>query len=271
MVQDQYRMMSQSARLIEQVREFWEAHPVAAAAIPYSLGTPEYFRYYDRLRETNESVEFSYALHEYLRFAGRSVLDVGCGNGYVLSKYAREGAQAYGIDLTGTGIDLTSKRFALHGLKGTFAQASAEDLPFPDRTFDCVCAMGVLHHTPEPARAVDEIFRVLKPNGRLILMVYHRNSAFYRFTFPLRSFVTGKSRRQLAREVDGGGNPKGDVYSKSELRRLLSNFRELELFVGLLQPEMLWPKVGKWMSTAMLRRTEPWWGWFLYAKGRKAA
>jgi hypothetical protein len=63
-----------SARLI---REFWEAHPVAAAAIPHAPGTPDYFSEYDRLREANESLEFSYRLHEYRNFAGRRVLGRG--------------------------------------------------------------------------------------------------------------------------------------------------------------------------------------------------
>jgi len=70
--------VSSTTKNIQKVREFWEFHPVAAAAIPYPLGTVEYFQYYDRLREENESVEFSQELHEYKGFKNRRVLDVGC-------------------------------------------------------------------------------------------------------------------------------------------------------------------------------------------------
>jgi len=98
---------------------------------------------------------------------------------------------------------------------------NAEDLPFLDGTLDCVWLMGVLRHTPSPERSMGEKFRVLKSAGRLILMFYHRNSAFYRLTSPFLRMVTGKTIQQLVNGVDGKGNPKGDVYSKSELRHLL--------------------------------------------------
>ncbi len=261
--------MQEIARQIEQVRKFWESHPVAAASIPYPLGTREYFQYYDRLREANESLEFSYRLHEYGNFRGRRVLDVGCGNGYVLSKYTQEQAVVCGIDLTKAAIDLCSQRFALFALNGTFSLGNAEALPFKDGTFDCVCSMGVLHHTPSPVNAVAEIFRVLKSGGRFIVMFYHRNSALYRLTFPFLSMVTGKSIRQLVNEVDGAGNPKGDVVSKRELARLLHGFGDVRMFAGLLKSWMLRPKVGTLRPDRLLRRLEKLWGWFLYAKAVK--
>ena len=79
-------MVSEHGTTVDDVRRFWEGHPVAAAAIPAERGTAQYFDVYDRLREVNESLVFSHALHEYRFFKGRAVLDVGCGNGYVLGK-----------------------------------------------------------------------------------------------------------------------------------------------------------------------------------------
>jgi len=117
---------------LDQVRSYWNASPVAASAVPYPLGTPEYFTYYDRLRERNESVEFSYALHEYKRFGGKKVLDVGCGNGYVLSRFANEGAETYGVDLTPAAVELCRKRFAFMGLEGDFRVGNAEAQLFAD-------------------------------------------------------------------------------------------------------------------------------------------
>jgi len=254
---------------VQDVRAFWEAHPLCASAIPYSPGEREYFEYYDRLREANESLSFSYWLHEYRRFAGKRVLDVGCGNGYVLSKYAREEAEVFGVDLTQTGVELCRRRFAYLGLRSHFQVANAEALPFHSRTFDCVCSMGVLHHTPDPGKAIGEIARVLKKGGRLVVMFYHRNSALYRVSFPLRRLLTGKTLQQLVNEVDGVGNPKGDVYSKAELRRLLQPFAETELFAGLLRGSMILPVVGRFIPDRLLRPFEPRWGWFLYARAIK--
>ena len=145
------------------VKKYWEANPLCASEIPFPLGTADYFKYYDALRESNEPRPFSERLHEYQHFAGKRVLDIGSGNGYVLSRYAAAGAGTCGIDLTEQGIALCRRRFALSDLPGHFTVGSAEDLPFADHAFDCVCSMGVLHHTPDTRKAVREAYRVLKP------------------------------------------------------------------------------------------------------------
>lgn len=251
---------------LREVRAFWERNPVATAAVPYEPGTAEFFEHYDRLREANESVAFSRRLHEFESFRGQRVLDVGCGNGYVLSQYARAGASTTGIDLTGAAIDLSRRRFALAQLDGQFTIGSAEDLPFATDAFDCVCSMGVLHHTPDTERAVREVHRVLRPGGRLIVMFYHRDSAVYR-RLQLHARRSGRPLQMFVNEVDGVGNPKGDVYSRDELRALLGGFEDVNLSVGFLQGLPIGrvrvpPKV-------LLRPFASRWGWFLYAKARK--
>jgi SAM-dependent methyltransferase len=253
---------------LHDVRAYWEEHPVAAAAVPYEPGTPEFFASYDRLREENETLGFSYQLHEYRAFSGGRVLDVGCGNGYVLSKYAQEGAYAFGIDLTRAAVSLSRTRFDLSGLDGDFLVGSAEDLPYPSGTFDCVCSMGVLHHTPDTDRAVAEIHRVLRPGGRLVLMLYHRDSAVY-WRFRLRSRMTGRPLQTLVNEVDGVGNPKGDVYSRAEMGTLLRDFDGVELSVGFLQGVAVGGR--RFPPKSVLRPLESRFGWFLYAKARKPA
>ena len=251
---------------VADVRAFWEANPLCASAIPYELGTAEYFSYYDALREQNEPVPFARELHEYDRFAGKRVLDVGSGNGYVLSRYAAAGAKVYGVDITQTGIGLCRRRFALAGLRGHFTVGSAEDLPFPSESFDLVCSMGVLHHTPRTERAVQEVHRVLRPGGQLIVMFYHRNSFHYRVLFPLRRLLAGKSLQQSVNEVDGVGNPKGDVYSRGELRALLGGFSDLKIFAGVLPWNRL-GAVGEVVPRALRQWADRRAGWFLYAKG----
>jgi ubiquinone/menaquinone biosynthesis C-methylase UbiE len=254
---------------IDDVRSFWNNNPLCASAIPFAVGSSDYFNYYDKMREKNESIDFSYKLHEYKKFKGKKVLDVGCGNGYVLNKYALEGAEVFGIDITQIAVDICKKRFDIYGLKGNFQIGSAEDLPFEDETFDCVCSMGVLHHTPNTEKAVKEIYRVLKKGGRLILMFYHRNSAWYRIKMPIQKIFTGQNIQVLVNEVDGVGNPKGDVYSKSELSRLLCDFSSREMFVGLLNWWMIVPKGGGFLPDVLLKPFAKWFGWFLYAKAIK--
>jgi SAM-dependent methyltransferase len=253
----------------DQVRSYWDQNPLCAASIPHPLGSREYFAHFDRLREAIDSPAEAAEIHEFAAFAGKRVLDVGCGNGYVLSHYARHGAEVDGIDITPTAVRLCQQRFAFLGLHGQFQEADAEHLPFPDAHFDCVCSMGVLHHVPDPPRAVAEIHRVLKPGGRLIVMFYHKHSALYALNFRLRRLVTGKSIRQIVNEYDGPGNPKGDVYSRADLARLLTPFTDVQMRARFLEGFMVVPKVGRLLPRMLLKPFERYWGFNLYAKARK--
>lgn len=252
-----------------EVRSFWDQNPLCATNIPYPLGSREYFEYFDAMRERIDSPVEAMRIHDFSAFGGKKVLEVGCGNGYVLSRYAQHGADVFGVDITPTAVQLCKQRFAHMNLPGTFQEADAEKLPFADATFDCVCSMGVLHHVPDTPRAVAEIHRVLKPGGRLIVMFYHRNSALYHVNYRLKSWLGGKPMNVLLNEYDGTGNPKGEAYTKAELRQLLSSFEELQMRVRFLEGHMLLPGIGRFIPNALVRPLEGWWGFNLYAWGRK--
>jgi SAM-dependent methyltransferase len=251
------------------VRNFWNAHPVASEAVDAPLGSPEYFAKYDKLREVNEPISFATGFHQYGAFAKKRVLEVGCGNAYTLLKYAGNGADVFGVDISESAIELSRKRFQLSELTGDFQVAAAESLPFDDDTFDLICSMGVLHHAPDTAKAVGEILRCLKPGGQFFGMVYNKNSILYRLRFQALNLVRGISLQQSVNEVDGQGNPKGDVYTKSELAHLLHAFEVDEMFAGLFQPWMSpFPAVSERLPEGaqswLARRA----GWFLYFKAR---
>lgn len=189
----------------EQVRSFWERNPVAAAAIPAEPGTAAFFAQFDALREAPECGlwDFSNRIHGYTSARGKRVLDVGCGNGYVLAQYARHGAEVHGIDLTETAVHLSGRRFQLAGLNGTFQRTDGETIPYPDETFDMACSMGVLHHIADPRPMMAEMRRMLKPGGEIILMMYHRHSWKHLVVHPLKAAVRSALSRQ-----DAGGGPR---------------------------------------------------------------
>ncbi len=252
------------------IKDFWEKNPVCAKDITHAIGSPAYFDAFDKARGKIEPPAFANDFYEFEKFRGKKVLDVGCGNGWVLRHYARAGADVTGVDITEAGIQLCRTRFKNENLKGNFVVGNAEELPFPDNTFDAVSCMGVVHHTANPQKAVSEIYRVLKPGGRLIFMLYHRNSVLYRFKFPLLKLITGKSMQQLVNEVDGFGNPRGDVYSKEEMRALLGGFTLTDLFAGLIEGWMVLPFIGRFLPDVLFKPFERLGGWFLYVKGVKA-
>ena len=266
--------MDQEKIPLADIRRFWETHPVAAAAIGAALGTPEYFAEFDLLREQVEPADFQKVFYEYERHAQEKVLDVGCGNGYILSRYARSKARVTGIDLTRQGVQLSSRRFELEQLPGVFVQGNAEKLPFAKAYFDVVVSMGVLHHTPRPENAIREIYRVLKPGGIFRVMLYHRDSVLYRFKIPLlrlfRYGFFGKTSERIVNEVDGKDNPLGRVYTKADMMDLLIGFDPVEVRAGSLEPSHFGKEaLGRLVPRGIRNRLGRHGGWFLYARAVK--
>lgn len=254
---------------IDDVKDFWNSNPLCAAHVPFPPGSKEFFEHYDRLREEIETPAVSEAIHEYARFKGKRVLDVGCGNGYVLSRYARAGAEVYGIDLTPAALKITEARFSFEGKKVNLTEGNAEELPYPDRSFDCVTSMGVLHHTPHTQKAIDEIFRVLKPGGLFVIMLYHRRSALYQSGMRLWSIVQGKPLSQKLNEYDGPGNPLGKAYSRSEMRQMLKRFENVNIFSGFIHGTHFVPFFGRLLPQKLIKPLEKLWGFNLYGKAYK--
>lgn len=110
---------------------------------------------------------------------GKSVLEIGTGNGADGVMFAKNGAAYTGVDITETALEATRRHFEVMGLRGTFQKENAEELSFPDDHFDMVYSHGVLHHTPKPQSAINEVHRVLKPGGQAIIMLYHKQSFNY--------------------------------------------------------------------------------------------
>ena len=107
---------------------------------------------------------------------GRSVLDSGCGTGIFSIIFANHGAaKVTGIDISegslGTALSLKEK---FHLDNAEFKQQDMLELPFADASYDIVWAWGTVHHTTDPFRAIDQLIRVLKPGGSLLLAVYTR-------------------------------------------------------------------------------------------------
>ena len=96
------------------------------------------------------------------------VLEVGCGTGGLLVAAARAGIAVVGVDVAWRGFAAVG-RLADHGLSAPLLAASADRLPWPDGHFDTIVADSVLEHLDDPARAVREWSRVLRPGGHLLV------------------------------------------------------------------------------------------------------
>ena len=144
--------------------EQWTADPCGSNAAEGEPGSRSYFE--DLLRARFEYGPWMPESLGYDETKGLRVLDVGCGQGIDVYRYALAGARATGIDLTPRHVELSRAHLEAMGLEAEIVQGDAEALPFPDASFDRVSSNGVLHHTPDMPAALREIRRVLAPERR---------------------------------------------------------------------------------------------------------
>jgi ubiquinone/menaquinone biosynthesis C-methylase UbiE len=123
---------------------------------------------------------------------GDNVLDVGCGTGEVtlLAKTRAKDGKVYGIDPAPEMIAVARNKSMRKGLEIDFRVGVIESLPFSDASIDSVTSSLMMHHLPEnlKVRGLGEIYRVLKPGGRLLIADFMRptgsflNHLFIAFT-----------------------------------------------------------------------------------------
>lgn len=101
--------------------------------------------------------------------SGSRVLDVACGSGNLAIPLARGGAKVTGVDIATNLLEQARQRADAESLSATFDEGDAEQLPYPDSSFDVVVSMFGAMFAPRPELVVAEMARVLKPGGRLAM------------------------------------------------------------------------------------------------------
>jgi SAM-dependent methyltransferase len=290
-------------QLKERVRAFWQAHPCGTKFSDAEIGTREFF---ERVEAHRYEKEWHIpAAADFTNTDGLKVLEIGCGLGTDGAQFAKAGADYTGVDLTEAAIELARKRFELFGLQGNFQVVDAEQLTFPDESFDLVYSHGVLHHTPDINASVHEIHRVIRPGGRAIVMLYHRGSYNYRVGIRLlrragagllksdagiklinvltgepvdalqeRAAIMGSTNDEMSAEqllnesTDGAGNPLARVYSRREARELFKDFAKVELCAYFLNKRFI-PIIGNLLPRAVESALASRWGWHLWIYATK--
>ncbi|MCA9923436.1 MAG: class I SAM-dependent methyltransferase [Anaerolineales bacterium] len=163
-----------NADVIAAIGTYWNEHIHDLEIATHPVGSAGFFREldayrYDKLRYLPQVVDFP-------NYKGKTFLEVGCGVGIDLIRFARDGAIVTGVDLAEVSIDLAQKNFEHNGLDADLRVMNGEALDFPDNLFDVVYAHGVLQYTADPEQMVREMYRVLKPGGEAIFMVYNKYS-----------------------------------------------------------------------------------------------
>jgi ubiquinone/menaquinone biosynthesis C-methylase UbiE len=163
---------------IERVREFWDRRPCNIRHSNKPVGTREYF---DEVEQRKYFVEPHIpGFADFPRWAGRRVLEIGCGIGTDTVNFARAGAHVTVVELSDASAALARTRLEVYGLSDrvTIHVGNAETLPslLPRQTFDLVYSFGVIHHSPHPRRIVEHVRDYMTPQSELRVMVYARAS-----------------------------------------------------------------------------------------------
>ena len=199
----------------EQVREYWDNHVHDWKVAKSAVGTKEFFLEIEEYRF--EKLHYLPKLVDFDAYSGQSVLDVGCGVGNDLSRFARGGANVVGVDLAEHSIDLAKQNFEMRNLPGQFLLMDGENMEFEDNTFDLVYCHTVIHFTVNPERMMREIYRVLKPGGTAIVMTVNRNSWL--------NFL----HKTMRVKIDHLDAPVFRMYSHRQFRKLLGPFDSFRL------------------------------------------
>jgi ubiquinone/menaquinone biosynthesis C-methylase UbiE len=161
--------------VIEAIQQYWNHRIHDLEMTDAEVGTRAFFDDLDEYRF--DKLRYLAAVVDSSAYRGQQLLEIGCGIGTDLVRFARGGARVTGVDLAQTAIELARKNFALNGLAPEDLRvANGEALPFANQSFDIVYAHGVIQYTANPAALIAEAHRVLRPGGTGIFMVYNRIS-----------------------------------------------------------------------------------------------
>ncbi|MBI2360129.1 MAG: methyltransferase domain-containing protein [Deltaproteobacteria bacterium] len=229
-----------NARPVSQIlnRDWWEENPMTydwEGTLRIEPGTREWYEELDRrflesayyAKGTDGSPFGRFLKREHV--AGKEVLEVGCGMGTHAAMLVRAGARLTAIDLTSRSIEMTRQRFKLFGLSGRVEQADAERLPFQSNTFDLVWSWGVIHHSSSTEKCLAEIRRVLRPGGRVVVMVYYRPSlVYYLHCALIRGIFLGQLLHRSLDEIYMSATDGfyARIFTKRELKSLFEKHYE---------------------------------------------
>lgn len=201
--------------LITRITAYWDEHIHDLAITSHPVGSPDFFEQLDDYRY--DKLNYLPRLVDFASYRGKKLLEVGCGVGIDLVRFARAGAIVTGIDLSTTAIDLARKNIEQNGLSADLCVMNGEAMQFPDNSFDVVYAHGVLQYTADVKKMVAEIHRVVRPGGEVIVMVYNRKSWL--------NLMRKITRVPLEHE----DAPVLNKYSIAELKQFLSPFKNYRI------------------------------------------
>jgi 2-polyprenyl-3-methyl-5-hydroxy-6-metoxy-1,4-benzoquinol methylase len=270
---------------IQEVEAFWNERPCNIKHAKEVIGSREYFDEVEKRKFFVEPHLVNFA--DFPSVKDKKVLEIGCGIGTTTIKFAQAGAKKItAVDLSEKSLAIAKQRAAVYGLtqKIDFCHANAEELSktLPIQHYDLIFSFGVIHHTPNPEKVLDQMQNYLSPNGILKIMVYYRYSwkaiwILFKYGqlkfWKLPELVATYSEAQC-------GCPITYTYTKKSAKKLLGSkgFRTLKMQVDHIFPfripdyiQYRYVKVGyfRWMPQRLFHAFEKKLGWHLCITAKK--
>lgn len=170
------------------------------------------------------------------------MLEIGYGMGTDHLQLAKRGGIMHGIDIAPTSKEITEQLFKLYNYSSELIIGDVENMPYKDSTFDFIYSFGVIHHTPNIEKAINEIYRVLKPGGKCYIAVYNKNSWYFRYNVFLKNWIINKGyrKRTLKQQVSLIENPGTNenllvkLHTKKEIEKMFKEFSHKKITINHL-------------------------------------
>ena len=259
---------------IQDVQDYWNSRPCNIRHSPREIGSKEYFNDVEARKYFVEPHIPDFA--QFSQWKGKKVLEIGCGIGTDTINFARAGAKVTAMDYSEESLKIAQKRAEVFDLPIKFYHANAERLSdvIPIEKYDLIYSFGVIHHTPNPDQAIEEIKKYMGGDSILKLMVYNRNS--YKTWWIILKYGLGqfwKKDKLIAKYSEAQmGSPVTYSYTKKTIYGLLNGFKIKDIFVDHIFPYTI-PEYKKYeykkvwyfriMPGFMFRWLEKTWGWHL--------
>lgn len=185
-------------------------------------------------------------LLEFAKHSGETLLGLGHGLGTDWLQYARHGAAVVVCSPSPEQLSLIRRNFELRGLPGRFVHTGFSPLPLENNSIDVACISSLLQQVDQPELMVNELYRVLKPGGKVLAVTTARYDVdvWFHVCFPWQQWLRGR----LAGPVK---NPAG--FSRRQLCRLFGRFVEHQVYKRHLRRSEV-PHVWRWMPMPILER-----------------
>lgn len=161
---------------IDDVKKFWNDRPCNVRHSQKEVGSKEYFEEVTAKKYFVEPHILTFA--NFPSWKGKRVLEIGCGIGTAAASFVEAGAIYTGVELSEESLNIAKKRFEIFDLPGSFYSGNAEELLsfLPQQPFDLIYSFGVIHHTINPKKIINNLRYFSNENTTLKIMLYAENS-----------------------------------------------------------------------------------------------